>query len=273
MLIWDGLQVQIPQTMEPATLDRGFVRLFGAKLPTVDFRFGAEKGPFDPVKDGRRILQAAELAKETLKPCGEPWTDCLPGILYNSSRLYVLQFRESLGIVAALFSEPPPPDMLQSLLKSLDWFPPGTWRRWCCYDMTFETPPDYTIHKTVFNPGRFHLTFINGPGKLVFDRLAPANVLLANTNLVAWCNKNQRYVFDSGITIISVSDTEADIVRKPSFLSQTLSWLPGLGLPLRGKVRHVLTENKILIVSAQGSEMTDETYQRLLTSYAITPSV
>ncbi len=272
MLIWDGLQVQIPVRMEPATLDRGYIRLFGAKRPTVDFRFGAEKNPFDPHKDGRRILRAAGLAKETLESCSEPWTDDLPGILYNSSRLYVLQFRESLGVVAALFSEPPPPDMVQIIFTSLNWFPPGTWRRWCCYDLTFETPPDYTIHKAVFNPGRFHLTFTKGSRKLIFDRLAPANVLLANTNLVSWCKHNQRYASDD-TTILSVNDTEADIFMKPSFLSRTLPWLPGLGLPLRGRIRHVLEENKILMVAEQGPKMTDTHYQRILASYAITPSV
>ncbi len=270
MLIWDGLQVQIPQTMEPATLDRGFIRLFGSELPTVDFRFGLEKGPFDRHKDGHRILRATGLAKETLEPCGEPWADGLPGILYNSSRLYVLQFRESLGVVAALFSEPPPPDMVRIIFASLNWFPPGTWRRWCCYDLTFETPPDYALHKAVFNPGNFHFTFTNGSRKLLFNRLAPANVLLADTNLVSWCKQNQRYALAGSTTILSVSDTEADIFIKPSFLFRTLPWLPGLGLPLRGKIRHVVEENKILMVAEQGPKMTDITYQRILAGYAIT---
>lgn len=273
MLIWDGLQVQIPERMEPAILDRGYIRLFGEELPTIDFRFGAEKSPFDPHKDGRRILRAAGLAKETLESCSEPWTDDLPGILYNSSRLYVLQFRESLGVVAALFSEPPPPDMVQIIFTSLNWFPPGAWRRWCCYDLTFETPPDYAIHKAVFHPGRFHLTFSKGSRKLIFDRLAPANVLLANTNLVSWCKQNQRYAPAGATTILSVSDTEADIFIKPSFLSRTLPWLPGFGRSLRGKIRHDLEENKILMLAEQGPKMTDTYYQRILAGYAITQSL
>ena len=118
-------------------------------------------------------FERQDYAKETLEPCGEPWTDHLPGNLYNSSRLYVLQFRESLGIVAVLFSEPPPPDMVQIILTSLNWFPPGTWRRWCCYDITFETPPNYAIHKAVFNPGRFHLTFTKGSEKTDLRSFGP----------------------------------------------------------------------------------------------------
>ena len=271
MLIWDGLQVQIPERMEPATLDRGFIRLFGSELPTVDFRFGPEKGLFDPHKDGHRILRAAGLAKEILEPCSEPWIDGLPGILYTSSKLYVLRFRASLGVVAALFSEPPPPDIVQTIFTSLNWFPPGTWRRWCCYDLTFETPPDYAIHKAVFNPGNFHFTFTNGSKKLIFDRLAPANVLLADTNLVSWCKENLRYA-SGDTTILFISDTEVDILTKPSFLFRTLSGLLGHGLPLRGKIRHVLEENKILVVAEQGPKMTDASYQRILAGYAITHS-
>ena len=48
LLIWDGLQVQIPRTMEPVILDRGFIRLVGPELPTVELRFAPEKRPFDP---------------------------------------------------------------------------------------------------------------------------------------------------------------------------------------------------------------------------------
>ena len=59
MLLWDGLQVEIPKGMEPAALDRGFIRLIGSKMPTVSLRFGPEKRKFDPRRDGRRILRAA----------------------------------------------------------------------------------------------------------------------------------------------------------------------------------------------------------------------
>ena len=64
MLLWDGLQVQLPETMEPATLDRGFIRLAGATPPTVSLRFGPEKRPFDPQRDGRRLFRAAGLVQE-----------------------------------------------------------------------------------------------------------------------------------------------------------------------------------------------------------------
>ncbi len=273
LLIWDGLQVQIPRTMEPVILDRGFIRLVGPELPTVELRFAPEKRPFDPHKDPRRILRAAELSGQTLDPCGEPWAQRLPGNLYTSDRLSLLQFRDSRGLVAILFSAPPPPNMAQTILTSLHWVSPRTWRRWCCYDITFETPPDYALDKAVFRPGRFHLTFTHGPGKLIFDRLAPANVLLDHTNLVAWCRQYLGDGADSGTTIVSVGDTEVDVFTKPSYFYRTLPWLPGLHPPLRGKIRHVVEGNKILVVTEQGPEMTAATYHRILTSYAITPSL
>lgn len=273
MLIWDGLRLQIPQTMEPTTLDREFIRLSGPELPTIDFRFAPGKDIFDPHKDGRRLLHAAGLLQETIEPCREPWAHALPGNLYNCSRLYVLQFRESLGVVAILFSEPPPADMVQGIINSLNWFPPGTWRRWCCYDITFEIPPDYTLQKAVFNPGRFHITFTLGRKRLIFDRLAPANVLLNTTDLITWCRQNQRYGPAGRTTILPVSDTEVDVFVQPSVVWKAFPWLPGRGVPIRTKIRHVLLENKILVVAEVGSDMKNANSQRIFTSYATISSI
>jgi hypothetical protein len=273
MLIWDGLQVNIPRTMEAVALDRGFIRLFGPELPTVEFRFGPEKSRFDSCKDGRRILQTAGLSQETIQPCNESWAHGLPGTLYNSSRLYLFQFNISRGIVAVLFSAIPSADMVKAIFTSLNWFLPASWRRWYCHDITFETPPNYALNKASFRPGRFHLTFTNGPGKLVFDRLAPANVLLENLSLMTWCGEHLRQGVHSGATIVPLSDTEVDVRQKSSFLYRTFPWLPGLTPPLKGKIRHLVGDNRILVVFEQGPDMPDATYQRIHSSYAITPSL
>lgn len=275
MLGWDGLQVQIPEAMEPATLDRGFIRLIGPELPTVNLRFGPEKRRFDPQRDGRRILRAAGLAQEPFETCREQWSHHLIGDLYSSSssRLYVLQFRESRGVVAALFSVPPPSSMAEGIITSLTWTSSDTWRCWYCYDIAFETPPGYELKKAVFRPGRFHLTFTKGRSALSFDRLAPANVLLGNMTLTSWYRQHLLHDPGSDVTVTPRSDTAADCVRKPSFVYRTCPWLPGLRQPLRGKIRHIPEGNKILILTAQGQYIADAVYDRLHTSYATIPSV
>ena len=273
ILIWDGLQVQIPKTMEATNLEPGFIRLTGPVLPTVDIRFAPGKDTFDPHKDGQRLLHAAGLLPETIGPCREPWAHALPGNVYNCSRLYVLQFSASRSIVAMLFSEPPASAVVQSLLSSLKWSPPGTWRRWCCYDMTFETPPDYTLQKANFQPGRLHLTFTLGKKRLIFDRLAPANVVLEATDLITWCRQNQRFGPAKRTTILPVSDTEVDILVQPSVVSRVLPWLPGCDLPSKAAIRHARKENKILIIVVTGADTPDTNFQRILGSYATISAV
>jgi hypothetical protein len=272
MLIWDGLQMKIPETMEAVALDRGFIRLFGPELPTIEFRFGPEKQRFDPQKDGLRIPPAAALSTSTFQPCNELWVQSLPGSLFSSDRLYLFQFNTSRGIVAALFSTPPPAGLVKTIFTPLNWFVPIAWRRWCCHDITFETPPHYTLAKSIFRPGRFHLTFTNGPRKLVFDRLAPANVLLENINLWSWCREHLDKGNHSSATLLSHSDREVEVRQNPSFLHRIMPWLPGLRPPLRGKIRHLVEDNKILVVFEQGPDMADATYQRIHTSYATTSS-
>ncbi len=272
MLLWDGLQVRIPHKMEPATLDRGFIRLFGPELPAVDLRFGPERRQFDPHRDGRRILRAAGLSQEPFEPCRESWSRHLQGNLHSSSRLYLFQFRESRGVVATLFSVPPPPGLAEAIFTSLAWTPPNTWRRWCCYDITFETPPGYVLSKAVFRPGWFYLTFTKGSSVLTFDRLAPANALLDNMTLISWYRQHFHRDLGCGATILPRSDTEADLVKKPSLLYRAFPWLPGLCLPLRGKIRHVHEGNKILILTEQGTHVADAVSHRLHTSYANTLS-
>ncbi len=273
ILLWDGLQVQVPHTMEPATLDRGYIRLFGPELPTVDLRFGPEKKPFDPHRDGQRILRAAGLSQVALEPCIESWSQHLQGTLYHGSRLYVVQFGESRGVVAVLFSAPPPSAMVESLVTSLAWTPLDAWRRWCCYDITFETPAGYILTKAVFRPGRFRLMFAKKYSVLTFDRLAPANTLLGNMPLLTWCEQHVWREFGTDVKIIPQGPSEAEFIQKPSLLYRALAWLPGLYLPLKGKIRLLLEDNKVLILTEQGPHIADAISHRLHTSYATTSSL
>ena len=273
MLLWDGLRVQIPETMAPATLDRGYIRLVGSELPTVSLRFGPEKQQFHPHRDGRRILRASGLAEEPLERCREAWTDHLQGDLYCSSRLYIAHFMKSRSLVAALFSAPPPPGTVEEIFMSLAWTPTASWRRWCCYDITFETPPEYLLSKAVFQPGRFRVTVSKGRSVLRFDRLAPANVLLGELTLTAWYRKNLYQEIGPEVTISPRSDTETDFFRSPSLAYRILPWLPGLHQPLRGKIRHLVEGNKILALTEEGPFAAEAIAGRLHNSYANFPAV
>ena len=272
-LIWDGLQVQIPQKMEAAILDRGYIRLSGPKGPTIDFRFTAGQRPFSADRDGKRIQKAAGLVPEVLARCKEPWADALPGTLYHSSRLFILQFRQTASIVAIHFSMAPPLSLVKELVTSLNWFPLAAWRPWSCYDITFQTPPNYSLKTARFQPGRFHLGFTSAGNKLIFDRLAPANVLLGKSSLVDWLHNNLPCAARSTTAILAESKTEVDFMQPASSLYKIFPWLPGLRLPVAGKIRHVLESNKLLILSQQGRTLQNATCKRIHDNYASIPQL
>lgn len=276
LLLWDGLQVQVPDKMEIAALDRGFIRLCGRgpETPSVEIRFGPERRAFRPHRDGPRILRAAGLPVDSLRICRENWTGLVQGDLYASSeRLYLLRFREAQGIVAILFSAPPPLDMVREIFISFAWIAPQYWRCWRCYDISFETPPGFGLVKAIFHPGRYRLSFAAHRSVLLFDRLAPADILLDTAPLNVW---SQRYVeqnLGSGILTRAQSDVRVDLVRKPSLLYPMVPWLPGLRSSLRGRVRHTPSDNKILVLVGQGSPLPDEINRRIHDSYATIPSL
>lgn len=268
LLIWDGLRVEIPPGMEAGLLDRGYIGLFGSKLPNVDFRFSALERPFDPEQDGRRIQRKAGLPKEDIEQSRDSWARRLGGRLYHSSRLYLFLFDEAPIVVAGYFSEPPPSALVEQIFTSIGWFPRESWRPWSCHDIAFETPPHYTLQQAVFQPGHYRLTFAKDSERLIFDRLAPANVLLENISLIDWIGRNLNYAAGPGTEIVSRGTTELDFMKKTSLFSKVTSWFPRVGRYVRGTVRHHEAGNKILIITMQGVAPNEDAYQRIRTSYA-----
>lgn len=272
MLLWDGLQVAIPAGMEPVTLDRGFIRLAGRESGSVDLRFGAEKSRFSPERDGRRILRAAGLGCERLLPCDETWARTLPGTLYRANRLFVLRFNQPPGIAAMLFPASPPFELLHTLCRSLVWIPATQWRPWSCYDIAFETPPGYLLHQAVFRQGHFRLQFRKGGASLVFERLAPADVLLDGQPLLSRFERFLPAWAEQGYAMITGHDREIVIARRPGPFGRLLAMLgvsTGAG---RGLIRHVVEANRLLILTEEGAPLPETDRQRLHACYAVTPA-
>jgi len=271
---WDGLRVEIPANMEPVILDRGFVRIAGPDLPVLDLRFGPEKAPFDPDKDGSRLLKASGIGDARLAPFHAPWTERLEGGIWAApsaeARLFVLRPRETKGVVAALFSAPPPTTLLRTIVVSLDWAPPDAWRSWCCYDLRFETPPHAVLGTASFRPGAFKLEFSLGRTTLIFERLAPASVLLAETTLETWLEKNVLRGHGRGLCITSSGPAEARFADPASPWRRILAGLPFNPGQVRGGVRHDKAGNRILILTERGRSIPAQDFDRTFSTYATT---
>ena len=269
-LSWDGLRMNVPAAWEPALLDRGFIRLADQGGRSVELRFGPEKGRFDPARDGLRLLRAAGLEETVLEPCRESWCGEARADVLQGGRLQVLRFRETGGIVAALFSTLPHPASLRGLLASLDWTPSDRWRDWACFDLRFETPPRAGLAKASFRPGAFRLDFRLGSSELAFERLAPADVLLAGSGLPAWLGRFLRREHDAGMTVTSQGENEARFAQRPGPLGRLLPGLPGTGPRVRGTARHDTRHNKLLILTERGRPCPQTVFDRLTASYAAT---
>jgi hypothetical protein len=271
---WDGLRVDIPANMEPMILDRGFVRIAGPDLPVLDLRFGPEKAPFTPDKDGPRLLKASGIGDARLAPFRAPWTGRMGGDIWAApsaeARLFVLRSTEKKAVFAALFSTPPPTAILRTIVTSLDWMPPDAWRSWRCYDLRFETPPHAVLGKASFRPGAFKLEFSLGRTTLVFERLAPAGVLLADTNLETWLEKNVLRGHARRLCITSSGPAEARFADPVSPWRRILAWLPGNPGQVRGSARHDEAGNRILILTERGRPIPAPDFERTFSAYAAT---
>jgi hypothetical protein len=273
-LVWDGLRVEIPAGMEPAILDRGFVRLAGPGLPLLDLRFGPEKKTFDPDRDGSRLLKASGMPEAKLSLLSSSRTGRLRGSIWAApsaeARIFVLHPTDKKAVVAALFSVPPREALLRTILSSLDWTPPDTWRSWSCYDLRFETPPHAVLGKASFRPGAFRLEFTLARSTLVLERLAPAGVLLAGTDLESWLRKNIRRVHGRELSITSTGPTEARFADPTSPWRRMLAKFPLNPGRTRGRIRHDEAGNKILILTERGRLIPAPDFERTFSAYATT---
>jgi hypothetical protein len=258
--------------MEPVILDRGFVRLAGANLPVLDLRFGPEKAPFNPDKDGPRLLKASGIGGTKLSPFRASWARRLRGDVWaapsDGPRLFILHPTKKKAVVAALFSAPPPPDLLRPVLESLDWTSPDAWRSWRCYDLRLETPPHAVLGKASFRPGAFRLEFSIARSRLVFERLAPASVLLAETALESWLEKKILREHGRELSIDSSDPTQARFADPASPWRRILATLPFNPGQIRGGVRHDEAGNKILILTERGRLIPAPDFERTFAAYA-----
>lgn len=276
-LRWDGLRVSIPDGMEPAVLDRGFIRLSrpdhgsgtgGGQAGSLELRFGPEKSPFDPDRDGRRLLKACGLPGATFVRVGPSRPDAPEfwAAPEKAPRLFAVRMND--GMAALLFQAPPPPHVLQAALASLDLTPPDAWRSWRCFDLSFETPPGAILGRASFKPGSFRLEFRLAGGGLTFDRFVPADVILGAAGVEAWLARFLGREHGAGMTVTPQGPGQASFASHVPAWRRVLPWFPAGPERIRGRARHDAETNRILMVTAQGSSLTAADFERVCSSYA-----
>jgi hypothetical protein len=262
MVAWDGLQFPLPKAMEVVELHRGYVRLAGEGL-SLELRFGPEKRPFDPHRDGRRLQRGAGLAASGLDLCHLPTAASLPGTLYGGGRLYVYRLVDR-GVAALLYSQVPAVEEVVEQVAAMQWTPEDRWRQWRCLDLAFVSPPLMTLQRARVAPGTFTVVLKKGGSVVTLVRLVPADVVLGGQGLAGVVPKLVTSIATGGVEVTSGDGDALDFVRRGSALGFFLSCF---GKRFRGRIRHDRDTNRILLVVERGRPLAQDDYQRILQSY------
>lgn len=265
MLVWDGLQFPLAEAMEVVELHRGYVRL-ATEGQCLELRFGTEKRPFEPQRDGRRLQQGAGLAATGLDLCHLPQRQFLPGTLYGGGRLYVYRLVGG-GVAALLYSRDKAVEEVVRQVAAMQWTAEDRRRQWRCLDLAFVSPPRMTLQKARFAPGTFTVVLKKGGTVVTLVRLVPADVVLGGQGLVEIAPKLLNSIVTGGMEVISGDGDTLDFARRvsgPAPLKPVFSWF---GTGFRGRIRHDRHSNRLLLVVERGRPLAPDDYQTILNSY------
>lgn len=265
MLVWDGLRFPLTEAMDVVELHRGYVRLAGEEH-SLELRFGPEKRPFEPQRDGRRLQQGAGLAATGLDLCTLPQHLFLPGTLYGGGRLYVYRLVGG-GVAALLYSREKAVEEVVPQVAAMQWTAEAHRRQWRCLDLAFVSPPLMTLQKVRFAPGTFTVVLKKGGTEVTLVRLVPADIVLGGRGLAEVAPKLLASMVKGGMEVISGDGDTLDFLGRgwaPPPLQRLFS---RLGRGFRGRLRHDRDSNRLLLVMERGRPLVPDDYQTILHSY------
>jgi hypothetical protein len=265
MLVWDGLQFPHAEAMEVVELHRGYVRLAGEEQ-SLELRFGPEKRPFEPQRDGRRLQQGAGLAATGLDLCTLPEYVSLTGTLYGGGRLYVYRLVGG-GVAALLYSRDKAVEEVVQHVAAMQWTAEDRRRQWRCLDLAFVSPPQMTLQKARFAPGTFTVDLKKGRTVVTLVRLVPADIVLGGRGLAEVAPHLVNSIVKGGLEVISGDNDTLDFHRRgwvPAPLKPLFSWF---GQGFRGRIRHDRDTNRLLLVVERGRPLPSDDYKTIVHSY------
>lgn len=194
-LAWNGVSLPVPADWRPARLGLGYLYFEDDDGPAFEFKWRARAG-----RDGMEAALKALTPKGRARAGGElppAWLDALADF-----ELMPLSWRRDgrTGLGAALFCPhcgmaavfqayggPHGPDAARAAdvaaaLAGLRHHEPGP-PAYRVYGLSFVAPEGFALAAFSFVPGRFTLTFAARGRRLDVVRLAPADVILAQSGL------------------------------------------------------------------------------------------
>lgn len=298
---WNGIGLTAPDGWEPAALERDGFLLEKDALPLCELKWNVIHGTFSFAKHLKRLTKRHKGVTMHAVPEQEvpaPWGESVTTLGKSGIRVQSFIWRTRLhkGLGAALHN---PATGLAALIQffihdeaaeteaarvlaTFRDYSGGRTVPWAMFGIAARVPADFRLDTFSFKPGHYTVKFWRaksrkqgdklpagkGPGTaLVFERFAPASVLLKGTTLASWAGESMESAPPDTIPMVSgQNDVTWAGIAKTSLLRKALR-----------RERHVMgrvwtTEggNAILGVSTSGSlAMQGQSFTDICESYAL----
>lgn len=216
---WNGVGLNTPDQWEPSALERDGFLLEYEGIPRCELKWRTVQGTFSFEKHMKRIAKghkSVDMQSVPLEATPEGWQQAAlrlaeSGILIHS---FIWQVQTHKGIGAALHNpatglavliqffvlDDRDAEQIADVLASFRDYSSGKTVPWAMFGLQARIPADFKLHTFSFKPGCYTVKFWRdkkdrgdripagkGAGtSLVFERYAPASVLLKGTNLKQW---------------------------------------------------------------------------------------
>ena len=279
--VWNGLGVTTPDAWEPAAIERDGLVLEAEGHIVCELKWSRIHGSFSFDKHIRKVTRGNKKAAVSGVADNETppaWGQSL-SILAESglrTRSFIWQADGVRGIGAALHNpgtglaalvqffirSEADEDRAATVLASLRDYSSGKTVPWIMFGLSARVPAEFVLDTFSFQPGHYRVVYWRpksrkadrlppgkGPGtRLVFDRFAPASVVLRQSALSEWVSDNVEDTPKSSFFAQCESGVEWDAALKSSLLRTALR----REVRSRGRAWTTETGNAILSVCASG---------------------
>lgn len=297
---WNCVGLTTPDTWEPASLERDGFLLESRGRPVCEMKWRTVKGGFSFEKHLKKLAKGHKGVDMKSVPLHETPLEWRQGVarltdsgLRLESFLWRLGDLKGIGAIlhnpasglAALiqfFMEGGSNDTAAEVLATFRDYSSGKTVPWAMFGLKARVPGEFVLDTFSFKPGHYQVKYWRpraaaardrlppgkGPGThLVFERFAPASVLLKGTTLEEWARAGLEDGVPDALPVEGSSDAIGwHGIDKPSLLRALLR----RQRHSMGRVWMSATGNAILVVRTSGAVPLDrDVFKEVCESYAV----
>lgn len=223
-IVWNGLGLTAPSSWEPVAIERDGLTLAVGDTPACEFKWNRVVGSFSFDKHLKRLTKGNKgAALHGVEEDDTPpaWAAALASLAESGfrSKSFIWRSGQGRGIGAALhnpgtglavlvqffMNDASDEAVAAEVLSTLRDYTAGQTAPWAMFGLAARVPAEFVLDTFSFKPGHYRVAWWRprsgkhagklppgkGPGThLVFERFAPASVVLKGTNLEAWVTEN-----------------------------------------------------------------------------------